>query len=156
MADAPERRSEESLRPKSRLRDSSPPKAPRRRSSRRHRNGANRDGDLDENPQSFFIISPLPEPPEPTPRNPTPTPPQEPGFKNGADYIPVVGSEDEYDPDASNKPNPKKRKLEAREREDRSTIKQTEGAGDREGKDHLYTPWMRYLKVDPSDGVSLM
>jgi len=87
---------------------------------------------------------------------PTPTPPKEPGFIDGADYIPVANSEDENDPDASNRPNLRKRKLGARETEERSAIKQTERGGDRGGKDHLDTPWMRHLKVDPSDNVSFM
>lgn len=156
MADLPERRSEGSLRLRSLLPDSSPPKAGRRHSSKRDRNGANRDGNPDENPPSFFVIPSLPEPLEPAPRMPNPTPPQEPGFINGADYIPVAGSEDEYDPDASNRPNVKKRKLGARETEERSAIKQTEGSGDRGRKDHLYTPWMQRLNVDPSDNISSM
>jgi hypothetical protein len=155
MADILECGSEESLHPKSLLRDSSPPKAVRRRSSKRDRNGANRGGDLDENPSSFFIISPPHEPLESAPRISTTTPPQEPGFMNGADYIPFVDIQDEYDPDASSIPNTKKRKLEAREREDKSVTNQERG-GDRGGRDHLDTPWMRHFKVDPSDSVSVM
>jgi hypothetical protein len=151
MADVPESRSRA---PKSPLRDSSLPKAVRRGSSRRSRNEANRGGDLDENPHSFFVISPPHEPLQSVPRIPTPTPPTEPGFIDGADYIPFMDSQDEYDPDASNIPNPKKRKLDAREREDSSVTKQERG-GDR-GRDHLGTPWMWRLKVDPSDGVSAM
>jgi hypothetical protein len=99
------------------------------------------------------VISLPPEPLEPPPQ--IPTPPQEPGFMNGADYIPFVDSEDEDDPDASSKPNPKKRKLDAQEREDRTATKQ-ESRGDRGGRDQLDTPWMRHFKVDPSDGVSAM
>ena len=152
MADAPKWRSEE---PESRLRDSSPPKTVRRRSSRRDHNGANRGGDLDENPRSFFVLSPPHEPLESAPRIPTPTPPQEPGFINGADYIPFVDIQDEYDPDASNILNPKKRKLDAREREGRNVTRQERGGG-RGGRDHPDTPWMRRFKADPSDSVSAM
>ena len=152
MAGVPGRRSEE---PESLLRDSSHPKAVRRRSSRRGRNEANRGGNLDENPHPSVIISPPHEPLESAPRIPIPTLlPKEPGFIDGADYIPFVDSQDEYDPDASSIPNPKKRKLDAREREDMDVTKQERG-GDR-GKDHLDTPWMWYLKVDPSDSVSAM
>lgn len=153
MANVPECKSEESLRPKSLLRNSSPPTA-RRRSSRRDRN-ANQDGDPDENPPSFFVISPPPEPLETTSQIPIPTPRQEPGFINGADYIPFVDNGDEYDPDTSSMPNPKKRKLEAREREERSATKQ-ERVGDTGGRDNLGTPWMRHLKVDQYDSVSTM
>ncbi len=152
MADLPERRTKE---PESLLRGSSPPKAVRRRSSRRDRNGASRGGDLDENPDSFFVISPPHEPLESAPRISTPTLPQEPGFINGADYIPFVDIQDEYDPDASSILNPKKRKLDEREREERGVTKQGRG-GDRRGRDHLHTPWMRHVKVDPSDSVSAM
>lgn len=152
MADVPECRSEE---PESLLRDSSPPRAVRRRSSRLRRNEANRGGDLDENPHSSFIISPPHEPLESAPRISTSTPPPEPGFINGADYIPFVDNQDEYDPDASSIPNPKKRKLDAREREDRDVTKQERG-DNRRGRDHVNTPWMWHLKVDPSDSVSAM
>ena len=151
MADVPGGRSKESLLPSSPLRDSSPPKTVRRRSSKRDREEANRDGDPDENPPSFFVITP---PPEPAPRIPRLTP-QEPGFINGADYILFADSEDEYDPDASIKPNPKKRRLEAREREDRRATKE-ERSDDRAGRDHVDTPWMRHLRVDPSASVSTM
>jgi hypothetical protein len=153
MADVPECRSEESLRAKLLLRGPSPPQTVRRRSSKRDHSRANRDEDTDENPPSFFVISPPPEPLDPAPR--IPTPPQEPGFINGADYIPFGGSEDEHDPDASNQPNPKKRKLGAREREDRSATKQNRG-GDRGGRDHFDTPWMRHLKVHHTDSISAM
>ena len=90
------------------------------------------------------------EPLESAPQVSTPTPPQEPGFINGADYIPFVDIQDESDPDASSMPNPRKRKLEAREREDRGATR----GHDKEGREHLDTPWMRHLKVDPSDTVS--
>lgn len=154
MADVPEWRSEESFRPESLLPDSSPPRAVRRHSSKRDRNGANRDGNADEDPPSFFVISS--EPLEPGRRMPTPAPPREPGFINGADYIPFADGEDEYDADASSRPNAKKRKLGAREAEERSAIKQTEGGRDRGGKDHLSTPWMQRLKINPSDNISFM
>ena len=152
MADIPERRSEEHG---SLLRGSSPPKAVRRRSSRRDRNGASRGRDLDENPDSFFVISPPHEPLESAPRISTPTPPQEPGFINGADYIPFVDIQDEYDPDTSSILNPKKRKLDEREREEERGVTKGRG-GDRGGRDYLHTPWMRRFKVDPSDSVSAM
>src|SRR5258706_3683223 len=65
MADVLERRSEE---PESAFGAEEPRKSVRRRSSRRIRNGASRGGDLDENHDSFFVISPPHESLESAPR----------------------------------------------------------------------------------------
>jgi hypothetical protein len=143
-------RGEESLPPKPLLQDPTPPKVPRRW-SKRDRNGTNQDGNTDNISSSSFVVSLPPEPLEPAPRLP-----QELGFINGVDFIPFVDSDNEGSPVVSNKnkPDPKKRKLEAREPEDRSAEKQDRGRNEG-GSDHD-TPWIRYLTVDPFDSVSVM